>query len=29
MKDKIAPSMMCCNFLAMGEQLAVFEKNGI
>ncbi len=29
MKDKIAPSMMCCIFLAMGEQLATFEKNDI
>lgn len=26
MKDKIAPSMMCCDFLNMGEQLRVFEE---
>lgn len=29
MKNKIAPSMMCCDFLHMGAQLASFEENGI
>ena len=29
MKDMIAPSMMCCDFLRVGEQLATFEKNGV
>ena len=29
MKNKIAPSMMCCDFLHMGAQLADFEKNGV
>ena len=26
---KIAPSMMCCSFLDLKQQLAAFEKNGI
>ena len=29
MKNKIAPSMMCCDFLHMGAQLADFEKSGV
>lgn len=29
MKNKIAPSMMCCDFLRMGAQLECFEKNGV
>ena len=29
MKNKIAPSMMCCDFLHIGAQLADFEKNGV
>ena len=29
MKDKIAPSMMCCDFINMSAQLKAFEKNGI
>ena len=29
MMNKIAPSMMCCNFLNMGEQLKTFEDNKI
>ena len=28
-KIKLAPSMMCCDFLNMGEQMRVFEKHGI
>ena len=27
--DKLAPSMMCCDFLRMGEQLSAFERQGI
>ena len=26
---KLAPSMMCCDFLNMGEQIRTFEKHGI
>ena len=29
MKDKIAPSMMCCDFLNMGAQLRAFENKDI
>lgn len=29
MKNKLAPSMMCCDLLRVGEQLTMFEKNGI
>ena len=29
METKIAPSMMCCNFLHLGTQLEIFEKTGI
>jgi len=29
MQNKIAPSMMCCDFLNMGAQLKIFEKTNI
>ena len=29
MMNKLAPSMMCCDFLNLGKQLEVFEKSGI
>lgn len=29
MTNKLAPSMMCCDFLNMGKQLEAFEKGGI
>ena len=29
MKEKLAPSMMCCDLLRIGEQLACFEKSGV
>ena len=29
MQNKLAPSMMCCDFLHMGEQLEIFEKTNI
>lgn len=29
MKDKIAPSMMCCDFLKIREELDAFEKSGV
>ena len=29
MQNKLAPSMMCCDFLRMGEQLKIFEENDI
>lgn len=29
MKNKLAPSMMCCNFLGLGEQLAELQAGGV
>ena len=29
MKKEISPSLMCCDFMKISEQLALFEKNGI
>jgi ribulose-phosphate 3-epimerase len=29
MDNKIAPSMMCCDFLKLGEQLCEFEKSAV
>lgn len=29
MKNKLAPSMMCCDLLRVGEQVEMFEKEGI
>ena len=29
MKNMLAPSMMCCDFLHMGDQLALFEQHEI
>ena len=29
MKKEISPSLMCCDFTKLSEQLALFEKNGI
>ncbi len=29
MENKLAPSMMCCDFINLGAQLEVFEKTGI
>ena len=29
MTNKLAPSMMCCDFLNMGKQLEAFEKGGV
>ena len=29
MKKEISPSLMCCDFMKLSEQLALFEKNGI
>ena len=29
MKNKIAPSLMCCDFFNLKEQISVFEQNGI
>lgn len=29
MKTKIAPSLMCCDFMHLGEQIKVFEQNQI
>ena len=28
-KKEISPSLMCCDFMKISEQLALFEKNGI
>ncbi|MBQ8345341.1 MAG: ribulose-phosphate 3-epimerase [Clostridia bacterium] len=29
MKDKLAPSLMCCDYLHLGDQLAAFEDGGV
>lgn len=29
MEKKIAPSLMCCDFMRLGEQIRTFEENGI
>ena len=29
MNDKIAPSMMCCDFLKIREEIDAFEKSGV